>query len=125
MPDEFWWMQAPSSVPWPEKVCSPTLHTAMERYVSSHNRIVPNTTAFALALNKMTMTTLRRVTTRWNTPEGNHRTTSAIVNLPSLTECRGAFEAYKGRPFVWPDGERTSFGHSDPSYMVVPEKYLK
>lgn len=101
------WRQTPVSAPWPTKVCSKTLYDAMREFVTTEGGIIPSDTKFALELNSMTMTRLRRKTSRWTDPNEVSRSpdprvmSNAIVNLPTLVECRRAFEALTNQHYNW------------------------
>lgn len=101
------WRQSPVNIPWPTRVCSKSVYDAMREFVTAEGGLVPSDTKFALELNSITMTRLRRKTSRWTDPylvsrERNPTVMSnAIVNLPTLVECRRAFETLTNQHYNW------------------------
>lgn len=115
LPDKLGWAQKPdNTVMWPQIVGSPALHAAMSVKLRNKGmRMIPSENSFALLLNKMVGVKLEKaqrsfsnilvgelgVPQEWGLLNDRQ---SAIINLPSLAECRAAFEKYVGQKLDWP-----------------------
>ena len=96
---------------WPTVVSSVALYTAMTLKLRERGaRNQPNTTLFALNLNKFTDTELRRSQRHYDNPALDEwpqavklldARQSSIVNMPSLQGCRDAFERFLGQKIEW------------------------
>jgi len=122
------WRQRPKSVNWPGVVCSRTLYNSMVVALVEQGKDVPSEAKFAMDLNSMTCTKLRRVTARWSPtsePKKDRVMSNAIVNLPSLSDCRGAFEAVTNHRYNWPDVPNTPAAMDYSNSIEVPAEWLK
>ena len=113
LPDYLTWATDPKGAAWPEVVSSTALYahfviTLKERMTRS----IPDQTVWTTKLNEMVRLKLTRVQKNFPNPQlddvppivkmmSNRHTT--IVNIPTLEECRRAFEAYMGHKFEWPE----------------------
>ena len=114
LPDYLAWASAPSDVEWPSMVGSTALYAAylISCRARGNNRGISQEMLFAIELNKMLGRRLARVRRRFvnpvveNAPELARSIPSrqnAIVDFPSLAECRKAFEEYIGHTIEWPN----------------------
>lgn len=113
LPDYLNWATKPEKEYWPETVSSVALHVALTVYMREHGqRNIPNHTALAYNLNKLTGTVLKRSQRSFDNPliedapqivrQMNERQ-SAIINMPTLGQCREAFEKHLGQQIDWPE----------------------
>ncbi len=109
LPDYLAWAQKPEGEPWPETVSSVGLYTAMQLSTRGRQKHTDPTT-FATSLNRMTGTKLYREQKFFNNPlSPDHprevrmlsRKQYAVVNLPTLDNCRKAFQSYLGQDLGW------------------------
>lgn len=117
LPDYLSWCTQPEREDWPEVVSSLALHAAMSIHLKDHGaRNIPNATMLALQLNKFTGETLRRSYRNFEDPltdgvppqaRNLPARQYAVVNLPTLEQCRAAFEKHIGQPVEWPGPDDT------------------
>ena len=113
LPDYLGWASKPEGDEWPEVVGSEALYVAMQLSLRhSRMRYVPDRTGFSLQLNKMTAAKLERIQKHFPNPTSpDHprevrmmsRKQYSIVNMPTLENCRRAFNWYIGQDQTWPD----------------------
>lgn len=113
LPEYLAWATIPTREAWPAVVASPALYMSLLIRMRERNqRPMPNETAVSLALNKLLGTTLRRQQRQFANPleDGGPPEVlrlgdrmSAIINMPTLDECRKAFCTYLGQDIEWPD----------------------
>lgn len=114
LPDYLVWASRPTkdSAEWPQVVSSQALFASMCIAVRDKKfRYSPDQTSFSLKLNKMTNTLLERKQKYYVNPMGDdfpreikllQAKQYTIMNMPSLAECRKAFEYHIGQPLTWP-----------------------
>lgn len=115
LPDYLHWATKPERMEWPQVVSSVALFISMASKMKDlGQRYIPNETSFSLKLNKMIGTKLERKQTYFSNPMSDQAPLEvrklpakqyAIFNMPSLVECRRAFEEYVGQPIEWPQEE--------------------
>lgn len=115
LPDYLDWACRPVGEEWPEVVASQALYQAMSNSLrTSRMRYVPDATSFALTLNKMAGVRLDKVQKYFVNPMSADaprevRTMSkkqyTITNMPTLENCRRAFNWYIGQDLTWPVNE--------------------
>lgn len=115
LPDYLSWAQKPSEDPWTSVVGSKALYVSLIVNMQHLNqRNPPNYAMFASQLNKFVGVQLKRRTARFSNPimEGAPQIVktmsdmqNAIYNMPSLAECRAAFEKTVGHVIDWPEDE--------------------
>lgn len=126
-----WAVQAPEheDKSWPAIVAGPALYASLCIFIKDRNlRGQVSDTLLALQLNRFVGHILARQRKYFDDPMldnvpmmarlGTGRM-SAIVNLPSLAECRVAFERYLGQKVVWPkEGDDGKLAETDqgPAY---------
>lgn len=121
LPDYLEWASKPPGEEWPEVVASGALYTAMSLSLrASRQRYIPDITAFGSTLNKMVGSKLERLQKYFNNPaSADHprevrmlsRKQYTIVNMPTLENCRRAFNWFIGQDITWP--------HNEPREVVV------
>ena len=113
LPDYLWWASKPERNEWPPCVSSQALYISMTSKMKDlGQRYIPESTVFSLRLNKMIGGKLHRVQKYFNNPMSDQAPPEvrrlspkqyAIDNMPSLIECRRAFEEFVGQPMEWPE----------------------
>jgi hypothetical protein len=101
---------------WPAVVSSVALHTAMTLKAKERGqRQIPNTTMFGLQMNKFVGRTLHKSQRHYDNPALDEwpqavklldSRQSSITDMPSLKECREAFERYLGQTIEWDQIEK-------------------
>lgn len=112
LPDYLAWATQPERDDWPTVVSSIALQAAMSIHIHDHGgRGVPNSTLFALQLNKFVGIQLHRSQRRFDDPLPDNipmparnlgERHSSVVDMPSLNDCRMAFEKHLGQTIDWP-----------------------
>lgn len=107
----------PKEEPWTNMVSSPALYIDMAQHFRAHGgRTPPSSTWMALRMNQLTGTQLIRAQRLFANPfTSDDRGTvpqevlmlserqSTILNMPTLEECRKAYEKDLGQPVEWPE----------------------
>ncbi len=111
LPDYLSWASKPEGEAWPERVASTALLTSMLLFSRMGKaRYLPDATTFALTLNRMVNAKLIREQLYFNNPMSPdhprevrmlNRKQHAILNMPTLENCRRAFEWYVGQKLSW------------------------
>lgn len=111
LPDYLSWAAKPAGQEWPGVVSSSALHMALAVHCRARNKVVPDQTSLALALNKMTGGKLDRRQMYYVNPMSDDvlreirlmpQKQSSITNMPPLAACRTAFEHFMGQRVNWP-----------------------
>lgn len=112
LPDYMAWAGKPVDRDWPQVVSSAALHlTLIYRMRERGQRAIPDLSAWAIALNKMVGVKLNREQKWFVNPMSDDLPKEAkllptrqyaVVNMPTLDECRRAFQAYLGQDMEWP-----------------------
>lgn len=116
LPDYLSWATCPEKEEWPEVVSSSALYVYMTVFMRDRSvRTLPSNVAMASQMNKFVGRTLSRVQKSYDNPliddapqmvkQMSARQLS-IVNMPSLAECRKAFENHIGQTIEWPADEK-------------------
>lgn len=112
LPDYLSWACKPAGEEWPTVVSSPALHMAMRYALKGRKHYVPDSTTFALMMNKIVGKDLRRAQKWYSNPMSDaappevrlmSNRQSTVINMPTLEECRQAFTDYIGQAIAWPD----------------------
>jgi len=130
LPDCLSWAQKPSEDPWPQIVGSRALYMSLVmRMRELGQRNIPNEALFASQLNKFLGVHLHRKTSRFVNPQLDEYPQvvkmmsgmqNAITNMPSLQQCRDAFEKHVGHEIEWPEAEDPA---TVPAHEKKPTKY--
>lgn len=117
LPRFLMWATQPENEAWPPTVAGPALYQSFQQHMSAHKaRGVYNDTMLGLQLQRFTGRVLKRSRRNFINPmlDGAPRDVlalgnrmSSIIDLPSLAECREAFELYLGQRIEWPDDSDT------------------
>lgn len=115
LPDMLHWAQQPRGDDWPEVVSAAALYASLVLSLRDRGtRAVPSRTAFSYMLDRWVGRKLHRAQRRFDNPcaddwpalvqnlSERHYT---VLNLPSLADCRAAFEQHLGQRPEWPDEE--------------------
>lgn len=112
LPDYLRWAQTPLDREWPTELGSGALYAALVVKLKERGvRYIPDQSSFAITLNKMLGMTLTRMQRYYHNPALENAPREAkllpnkqytITNLPSLKECRIAFDDYVGQKQEWP-----------------------
>jgi hypothetical protein len=112
LPDYLNWATKPEKDDWPEVVSSVALHVSMMLKLRERNvRSVPSEQVLAFNLARFIGAALHKGQRSYDNPllddfpqpvKMMNARQNSILNMPSLADCRAAFEKYLGQKIEWP-----------------------